>query len=92
MSRQTKSLLAAIVGLLVGLGTLAGVVLALRDAGDGDESPAFTDTGFADTGETGALPPVETTPVEPTRTIEVGGLPYAVAVGEGGVWVSVYPA
>lgn len=89
MSRQTKTLVAAIVGLAVGLGTLAGVVLALRSAAaDDDGGAALPETGFADTGATGALPPIETTPVEQTRTIEVGGLPYAVAVGEGGVWVA----
>lgn len=88
MSRQTKTAFAAFVGLVIGLGTLAGVVLVLRDAGDsGNPETAAGDTGFVDTGETGAQAPVETTPVEETRTVDVGGFPNAVAVGEGAAWV-----
>jgi streptogramin lyase len=88
VSRQTRTALAAVIGLLVGLGTLAGVVLVLRDAGsDGDPETAAADTGFVETGDTGAQPPVETIPVEETRTVDVGGFPNAVAVGEGAVWV-----
>jgi streptogramin lyase len=88
VSRQTRTALAAVVGLLIGLGTLAGVVLVLRDAGaDGNpETATAADTGLAET-ETGAQPPVETTPVEETRTVDVGGFPNAVAVGEGSAWV-----
>jgi DNA-binding beta-propeller fold protein YncE len=88
VSGQSRAALAAIVGLVVGLGTLAGVVLALRGAGgDGAEELAPTDTEIVDTGATGALPPIETTPADLSQTIDVGGLPNAVAVGEGGVWV-----
>lgn len=88
MSRQTRTALAAVVGLVIGLGTLAGVVLVLRDAAsDGDPETAAADTGFVETGETGAEPPVETVPVEETRTVDVGGFPNAVAVGEGAAWV-----
>jgi streptogramin lyase len=88
VSRQTKTALAAVIGLLVGLGTLAGVVLVLRDAGsDGNPETAAADSGLVETGDTGSQPPVETIPVEETRTIEVGGFPNAVAVGEGAAWV-----
>jgi len=87
VSRQSRVALAAIVGLLVGLGTLAGVVLALRDFGGGDESSGIAPTDVADTGSTDALVPVETNPAERTRTIDVGGFPNAVAVGGRAVWV-----
>ncbi len=87
MSRQTRAAFAAVVGLLVGLGTLAGVILALRESGGADGDLGALDTAIVETGATGALPPVDTEPVEETRTIEVGGLPNAVAVGESGVWV-----
>jgi DNA-binding beta-propeller fold protein YncE len=88
VSRQSRVVLAAIVGLLVGLGTLAGVVLALRDTG-GDDSggDALVSTDVLDTADTGALPPVETSPAELTRTVEIGGSANAVAVGAGAVWV-----
>lgn len=87
MSRQTKVALAALVGLLAGLGTLAGVVLALRDEdGGGSASPAASDTGLVDTGSTGEVVVTEP-PVEPFQTIDVGGFPNAVDVGAGGVWV-----
>lgn len=88
VSREGRAALAAIVGLLVGLGALAAVVLVLRgsDGGDG-EQVAPTATQDAETAETGVVPPIETTPTELTETIEVGGRPNAIAVGEGGVWV-----
>lgn len=88
MSRQSRVALAAVVGLLIGLGTLAAVVLLLRDAGDGgssEDAPPVSDV--LDTGSTDAGPPVEVDPAERTRTIDVGGFPNAVAVGAGGVWV-----
>jgi streptogramin lyase len=75
------------IGLLVGLGTLAGVILALRNAGSDDGAEAAETTAAAETGDTGAAPQIETTPVEQTRRVEVGGFPNAVAVGEGSVWV-----
>jgi streptogramin lyase len=88
VSRQTTAALAAIVGLLAGLGTMVGVVLALRDENaDEDSPPAASDTGFVDTGLTGEV--VVTEPSQEERTIEVAvdGFPNAVAVGAGGVWV-----
>lgn len=89
MSRQTKAAIAAIAGALIGIATLAGVVLALRgsDGGSSPPGPAGSSTGLADTGSTGALTPTEETPASRTRTIDVGGFPNAVAVGAGSVWV-----
>ena len=86
MSRQSRAAVAAIIGLLVGLGTLAGVILALRDAAS-DEDVSAEATTAAETVDTGTSPPIETTPVEQTRRVEVAGFPNAVAVGEGSVWV-----
>lgn len=88
MSRQTAAALAAIAGLLIGLGTLAGVVFALRDE-DGDEPapPAASDTGFVDTGLTGEVVVTEPSPEERTVVTAVEGFPNALAVGAGGVWV-----
>lgn len=88
MSRQTAVALAAVAGLLAGLGTLAGVVLALRDEDDGGASSIeATDTGFIDTGLTGEVVITEEPEPEPFETIAVGGFPNAVAVGARGVWV-----
>jgi virginiamycin B lyase len=87
VSRQSKVALAAIVGLLVGLGMLAGVVLALRNAdADGSVEPAPPATEVVDTGEI-AEPATTEEETGEIRTIEVGGFPNAVAVGGGGVWV-----
>ena len=87
MSRQSKVALAAIVGLLVGLGMLAGVVLALRDAdADGSVEPAPPATDLVETSET-EVATTEEEPAARVRTIDVGGFPNAVAVGGGGVWV-----
>jgi virginiamycin B lyase len=88
VSRQTAAALAAIVGLLVGLGTLAGVVLALRDeGGSGTEPPAGSDTGLVDTGLTGEAVVTEPSAEERTVQTTVEGFPNALAVGNGGVWV-----
>jgi DNA-binding beta-propeller fold protein YncE len=88
MSRQSKAALAAVLGLLIGVGALVGVVLALRDS-DGtvadDTLPLTTD--LVETTESVETTTVEEPPVQQTRTIEVGGFPNTVAVGEGGVWV-----
>ncbi len=86
MSRQTTAALAAIVGLIIGLGVFAGVVLWLR----GDETTAGTGTSF--TVDTGATEAIDTGIVElpdegQTSAIDVGGFPNAVAVGEGSAWV-----
>jgi streptogramin lyase len=88
VSRQTKAVLAALFGLLVGLGALAGVVLALRDS-DGTiaEETVLPTTDIVETVETVETTITEEPPVPQSRTIEVGGFPNAVAVGEGGVWV-----
>jgi streptogramin lyase len=88
VSRQTAVALAAVIGLLAGLGTLAGVVLALRDeGGNGDDPPpAAVDTSPVETGDTGTVvtePSPDQLPVE----VPVEGFPNAVAVGRGGVWV-----
>jgi YVTN family beta-propeller protein len=88
VSRQSRVALAAVVGLLVGLGTLAAVVLVLRDTDGGSSSSGGAETGVVDTGATNAPPTVETTPTAVTRAIEVGGFPNAVAVGAGAVWVA----
>jgi virginiamycin B lyase len=86
VSRQTKAALAAIVGLLAGLGLLAVAYLALRDATDGEaSSPVVVDTGALDTVETGEV--VTEAPPEPAETIEVGGFPNALALGFRSVWV-----
>jgi streptogramin lyase len=86
VSRQTKAVLAAIVGLLAGLGLLAVAYFALRDTTDNESSaPAISDTGALDTVETGAVV-TETVP-EQTEPIEVGGFPNALAVGFRSVWV-----
>jgi len=87
LSRQSKVALAAIFGALVGLGTLVGVVYALRDTDDDEESAPPIATDVVETGETGELPSTEEEPTELSRTIEVGGFPNAVAVGQGSVWV-----
>ena len=87
MSRQTKAALAAVLGVLIGLGTLAGVVLALRDSDGGSAEPLPASTSSVETGETGGITPTEPTPAERTRTIDVGGFPNAVAVGQGAIWV-----
>jgi len=86
VSRQTAVVIAAIIGLLAGLGTLAGVVLALRD--ENPDSPAATEaaTDIGDTG-TGEVVITEPPQQEALETIEVGGFPNAVDVGAGGVWV-----
>ena len=87
VSRQSKVALAGTLGALIGLAALALAVWILSRADTGsDGGTAETDTGVVDTGE------VETTPAPPppeerTRTIEVGGFPNAVAVGQGSVWV-----
>lgn len=86
MSRQTQAALAAIVGLLVGLGVFAGVLLVLRDDGGSAETEPALTTGAGDTGS------VDTDTVEAvdegtTSTIPVGGFPNAVAVGGGSAWV-----
>jgi streptogramin lyase len=80
--------LAAIVGLLAGLGTLVGVVFALRDEEGSTAEPAASDTGgLIDTGSTGEVIVPEPTPEELTQEIVVDGFPNAIAVGKGGVWV-----
>lgn len=87
VSRQSKVALAGTLGALIGLAALALAVWILSRADTGsDGGTAETDTGVVDTGE------VETTPAPPppeerTRTIEVGGFPNAVAIGQGSVWV-----
>lgn len=86
MSRQTKVALAAVVGLLAGLGALAGVVLALRDEDGAGDGTALTGTVPVDTGSTGEVVLTEP-PVEPPEAIEVGGFPNALDVGAGAVWV-----
>ena len=88
MSRQTAVALAAVVGLLAGLGTLAGVVFALRDEGTGGgDTPAVSDTTPAETVDTGTGVVTEPSPEELTVEVPVGGFPNAVEVGQGGVWV-----
>lgn len=88
MSRQTAAALAAVVGLLAGLGTLAGVVLALRDeSGEEATPPAASDTGLVETGETDEAVVTEPSSEERTLEITVEGFPNAVAVGARGVWV-----
>ena len=87
MSRQSKVALAAILGALVGLGTLVGVVYALRDSDPESEAAPPATTDLVETGETGEVVPTEEEPAELTRTIEVGGFPNAVAVGQQSVWV-----
>ncbi len=51
-----------------------------------DRPAAPTDTGLVDTTPQRATP-TQPPPEERTRTIEVGGFPNAVAVGEKGVWI-----
>ena len=86
MSRHSRAAIAAIAGLLFGLGTLTAVVLLTRGASDdGSGSGNVAATGAV--GDTGSLAPVETSPSPTTRSIEVGGFPNAVAVGAGSVWV-----
>ncbi len=88
MSRQTKAAIAAIVGAAVGFATLVGVVYALRGSDTGSQEVApipSTDVETSDTSE--FIPTTDTLPLESTRTVEVGGTPSALAVGEGGVWV-----
>lgn len=86
MSSQTKAALAAIVGLLVGLGVFAAVVLSLRDEGRGPAAGSTVPTETVSTGgvETGT---VEVSDAGRSMTIEVGGFPNAVAVGAGSAWV-----
>jgi streptogramin lyase len=88
VSRQSKAALAAVVGVLIGLGTLVGVVYLLREAESGSVEPALP-PALTDVGETGVVTIVEPppAPAELTTTIEVGRFPNAVAVGEGAVWV-----
>jgi YVTN family beta-propeller protein len=86
VSRQTKAALAAIVGLLIGVGAFAAVVLALRDRDDGSSSSIVgTDTGAPT--DTGVSVETQTQSELATRTIATGGFPNAVAVGANGVWV-----
>ena len=88
MSRQSTVALAGILGALVGLAALAVAVWILESStGGGEETGgAPADTGLVDT--TPSEPtPTEPPPEERTRTIEVGGFPNAVAVGEKGVWI-----
>jgi streptogramin lyase len=88
VSRQTAAALAAVVGLLAGLGTLAGVVLALRDeGGETSEPPAASDTGLVETGLPDDAVVTEPSPEERTVEVTVEGFPNAVAVGARGVWV-----
>jgi streptogramin lyase len=88
VSRQTTAAIAAIVGAAVGLATLVGVVYALRESENGSEQVAPSSSVPLETVDTTELPPTtEAPPVETTRTVEVGGTPSALAVGEGGVWV-----
>lgn len=86
MSRQTAVVIAAVIGLLAGLGTLAGVVLALRDESPDSAATAETATDNSDTG-TGEVVITEEPEGPPIETIEVGGFPNALDVGAGGVWV-----
>ncbi len=88
MSRQSKAALAAVVGVLIGLGTLAGVVYLLREADEAGSPEPPAPVVSSDVGDTGLVTIVEPpTPEELTETIEVGRFPNAVAVGEGGAWV-----
>ncbi len=87
MSRQSKVALAGVFGALIGLAALAVAVWILGRSGGNDGSTgAETDIPAIDTGSTDVTP-TEPPPEERTQTIEVGGFPNAVAVGEKGVWV-----
>jgi len=85
VSRQSKVALAGVLGALVGLAVLALAVWILQRSDGGGGSTEATDT-IADTG-TAEVVPTEPPPEERTQTIQVGGFPNAVAVGEKGVWV-----
>ncbi len=87
MSRQSKVALAGVFGALIGLAALAVAVWILQRSDGGTDSGASpsTDT-IVDTG-TNELTPTVPPPEKRTQTIEVGGFPNAVAVGEKGVWV-----
>lgn len=87
MSRQTQATLAALVGMLVGLGVLAGVVLWLTGDDGGASAPVAPATSEAVETDTGELVPTDLPPAEEIEVITVGGFPNAVAVGAGGVWV-----
>ena len=88
MSRQTKATLAALVGMVIGLGVLAGVVLWLTDDDGGASAPVAPATSELVETDTGELVPTDLPPVEEIEVITVGGFPNAVAVGAGGVWVA----
>jgi streptogramin lyase len=87
LSRQTKAAIAAILGLLVGLGTLAGVVLALRDETIGGEEsvPVTQDTLTVETEP--LAPTITDEPPPAVESILVDGFPNAIAVGFDAVWV-----
>jgi YVTN family beta-propeller protein len=88
VSRQSKAALAAVVGILIGLGTLAGVIYILRESevNGSAEPPPFT--GLTDIGDTGLVTVVEPpSQAELTETIEVGRFPNALAAGEDSLWV-----
>ena len=88
MSRQSKAALAAVVGILIGLGTLAGVIYVLRESDTGGSAEPLPFTGLTDLGDTGIVTVVEPpSPADLTETIEVGRFPNALTVGEGSVWV-----
>lgn len=88
MSRQSKAALAAVIGVLIGLGTLAAVVYVLRESDRGNSTEPAPPIGSTDLGDTGVVTIAEPpTPSELTETIKVGRFPNAVSVGEGAVWV-----
>ncbi|MCC6223770.1 MAG: hypothetical protein IT201_09825 [Thermoleophilia bacterium] len=87
MSRQTKAMLAALAGGLLGLGVAAGVVLWLTNDGSDAAAPLEPATSQIVDTATGELVPTDLPPVEEVSVVSVGGFPNAVAVGAGGVWV-----
>ncbi len=89
MSRQTTAALAALVGAVVGFATLVGVVYALRGSDSGSQEVAPLPPTDVETADTSEFIPVTTelTPSESTRTVDVGGIPSALALSEDAVWV-----
>lgn len=83
MSRQSRAAIAGVSGLLVGLAVVAVAVAVLRGGGR-EAAPAAAAPDTVEVVETAA---VETVPAAATASIEVGGSPSALAVGEGSVWV-----